>query len=355
MKGTLLLLPTLPGGRTAAARLVDGRLEDLLVDPPPGDPAPRPGAIHLGILGRTMKGAGGAFVDLGGGQTGFLRETRGLTPGRPVLVQVTGWAEAHKAAPVSRRLLVKGRLAILTPGAPGHNLARSTPPEARPRLDALAARAMSDAPGDLGLVLRTAAIDAADGEILSEIATLRGECARLAAACAAPDCLVAAPTAAAEARRDWPDPGAGGVHEGADAFDHHGIWEAVAALLSPSVHLPAGARLHVEPTRALVAVDVDTGADASPAASLKANLAAARELPRQLRLRGLGGPVLVDFAPLPKKDRQRVADALKAALARDGVETTLAGWTPLGNLEFLRKRIRRPLADLLQGVLPPGI
>jgi ribonuclease G len=354
VKGSLLLLTTLPDGRTAAARMVDGRLEDLLVDPPPGDPAPRPGAIHLGVLGRTMKGAGGAFVDLGGGQSGFLRETRGLAPGRQVLVQVTGWAEAHKAAPVSRRLLVKGRLAILTPGAPGLNLARSTPPEARPRLDALAARAMSGAPGDLGLVLRTAAIHAADDEILGEIAALRDECARLAAAGAAPARLIAAPTAAAEARRDWPDPGAGGVDQGRDAFDLHGVWEAVGALQSPSVLLPGGARLHVEPTRALVAVDVDTGSDASPAAALKANLAAARELPRQLRLRGLGGPVLVDFAPLPKKDRQRVADALKAALARDGIETTLAGWTPLGNLELLRKRTRRPLADLLQGVPPPG-
>ncbi len=354
MKGPLLLLAALPGGRTAAARLVDGRLEDLLIDPPPDDPAPRPGAIHLGVLGRPMKGAGGAFVDLGSGQTGFLRETRGLAPGRAVLVQVSGWAEPHKAAPVSRRLLVKGRLAILTPGAPGHNLARSTPEEARPRLEALASRAMADAPADLGLVLRTAAVEAADDEILAEIAALRADCAQLAGKDPAPGLRRAAPTAAEEARRDWPDPGAI-VYEGPDAFDQHAVWETVTALLASSVPLPTGGRLHVEPTRALVAIDVDTGTDASPAAALKANLAAARELPRQLRLRGLGGPVLVDFAPLPKKDRQRVADALKAALARDGIETTLAGWTPIGNLELLRKRARRPLADLIKGALPPGV
>jgi ribonuclease G len=353
MRGDLLLLASLGDGRTAAARLVDGRLEDLLVDPPRDDPAPRPGAIHRGVLGRPMKGAGGAFVDLGDGQTGFLRETRGLAPGRPVLVQVTGWAEPHKAAPVSRRLLVKGRLAILTPGAPGQNLARSTPPEARPRLQTLASRAMAGAPADLGLVLRTAATDATDDEILDEIAALRADCTRLAAEGPAPALRLAAPTAAEEARRDWPDPGAG-IDEGPDVFDQHGVWDSVTALLMPSVPLPTGGRLHVEPTRAFVAVDVDTGTDGSPAAALKANLAAARELPRQLRLRGLGGPVIVDFAPLPKKDRQRVADALKAALARDGIETTLAGWTPIGNIELLRKRARRPLADLLQGALPPG-
>jgi ribonuclease G len=352
MKGPLLLLATLQGGRSAAARLVDGRLEDLLVDPPPDDPSPRPGAIHLGVLGRPLKGAGGAFVELGSGQTGFLRDSRGLAPGRPVLVQVSGWAEPHKAAPVSRRLLVKGRLAILTPGAPGQNLARSTPPEARPRLEMLASRAMAGAPDDLGLVLRTAAIDADDDEIVEAIAAHRAVCGRLAADGPAPAVRLPAPTAAEEARRDWPDPGAG-VYEGADAFDLHGVWEAVAALLVPSVALPNGARLHVEPTRAHVAIDVDTGADASPAAALKANLAAARELPRQLRLRGLGGPVVVDFAPLPKKDRQRMADALKAALARDGIETTLAGWTPLGALELLRKRARRPLADLISGTLSP--
>ena len=60
----------------------------------------------------------------------------------------------------------------------------------------------------------------------------------------------------------------------------------------------------IEPTRALVAVDVNTGPDTSPAASLKANIAAARDLPRQLRLRGLGGQVVVDFAPMPKKRPQ---------------------------------------------------
>ena len=102
----------------------------------------------------------------------------------------------------------------------------------------------------------------------------------------------------------------------------------------------------IEPTRALVAVDVNTGGDLSPAAALKANLAAAAELPRQLRLRGLGGQVTVDFAPLARADRPKVERALTAALRHDGIETTLAGWTPLGHLELQRKRPRRPLADL---------
>jgi Rne/Rng family ribonuclease len=92
-----------------------------------------------------------------------------------------------------------------------------------------------------------------------------------------------------------------------------------------------------------VAVDVNTGADLSPAAALKANLAAARELPRQLRLRGLGGQVVIDFAPLARPDRTRVEQTLTAALRGDGIDTTIAGWTPLGHLELLRRRTRRPL------------
>ncbi|MCB1331935.1 MAG: ribonuclease E/G, partial [Maritimibacter sp.] len=80
------------------------------------------------------------------------------------------------------------------------------------------------------------------------------------------------------------------------------------------------------------------------AAGLKANIALARELPRQLRCRGLGGQIVVDFAPMPKKDRPALEQVLRAALRADPVETALAGWTPLGLCELQRKRERRPLA-----------
>jgi Rne/Rng family ribonuclease len=103
----------------------------------------------------------------------------------------------------------------------------------------------------------------------------------------------------------------------------------------------------IEPTRALVAVDVNTGPDTSPAAALKANIAAARDLPRQLRLRGLGGQVVVDFAPMPKKERALVEQVLRAAFKADGAESSLSGWTTLGLYELVRKRDRRPLAEEL--------
>lgn len=101
--------------------------------------------------------------------------------------------------------------------------------------------------------------------------------------------------------------------------------------------------MYVEPTRALIAIDVNTGGDTSPAAGLKANMAAARLLPRALRLRGLGGQVVLDLAPMPKKDRRGFEAALRKAFKADSVETALVGWTPLGNYELQRQRGRAPL------------
>ena len=129
----------------------------------------------------------------------------------------------------------------------------------------------------------------------------------------------------------------------------HGIPEMIDAVLVPEVPLPGGGHMVIELTRALVAVDVNTGADTSMAAGLKANVAAARELPRQLRLRGLGGQVTVDFAPMPKKDRSALEQQLRAAFRGEAAETSLAGWTPLGNFELQRKRDRVPLMQVLAG------
>lgn len=102
----------------------------------------------------------------------------------------------------------------------------------------------------------------------------------------------------------------------------------------------------IEATRALIAIDVNTGADTSPAAGLKANIALARDLPRQLRLRGLGGQIVVDFAPVPKRDRATLDQVLRAAFRGESTETTLIGWTAMGLYEINRKRDRIPLTQM---------
>jgi Ribonuclease G/E len=334
-------------GRPAAALIVDGRVEDLILSPPPGTP-PGPGAVFRAVADRPAKGLGGLFLRLPGDVRAFLRDPAGIAPGQSLVVQVTGWAEPGKAVPVTRRLVLRSARAILTPGVPGLNLSRQTRAADRERLAALARDAMAGAPADLGLILRRGAAGDPDAA-RAEIAALRAlaDMLRAEAAGQGPALLLPAPDAHDLARRDWADPPPDAVETDPAAFAALGVPEAADAALRPDVALESGATMWIEPTRALVAVDVNTGADMGPAAALKANLAAVRELPRQLRLRGLGGQVVIDPAPLARKDRGGWEQVLKAAFRADPVETAPLGFTPLGHYELRRRRERLPLREAL--------
>lgn len=346
MKGRIVALDTL-NGRDAAALIVDGQLQDFLIDG--GDDTVLPGAIFRAVADRPVKGQGGLFVKLPEG-SGFLRQVSGIAPGQRLLVQVTGPAEAGKALPVTTRLLFRSRFAIVTPGAPGLNISRRIRDEdLRDELDDLASEVMEGAAADLGLIIRSAAESADLDDVADDIRAMRDLAeAVLADLDGGPELLVDGPGAHESAWRDWADPPPDDVAEG--GFDAHGVHEMVEAILSPRVALSGGGHMMIEPTRALVAVDVNTGPDTSPAASLKANIDAARDLPRQLRLRGLGGQVVVDFAPMPKRDRATLDQVLRAAFKTEGAETNLAGWTTLGLYEITRKRDRLPLSQLLGGL-----
>ncbi len=350
MKGRIVVLDEI-AGRKAAALLVDGVLEDVFVDPP-GDDALLPGAVFRGILDRPMKGQGGIFVRLPGG-TGFLRGTEGARPGARVIVQVSGVAEPGKAVPLTQRVLFKGQLAIVTPGAGGINVARRVEPGAAAALRALGERVMAGAPEDLGLILRSAAEGADPADVAAEAEGLRDLAqAVMADLEGGAELLLDAPDAHERAARDWAEPAPDAVHQGAGEFAAHEVDALIARALAPEVALPGGGSMVIEATRALVAVDVNTGGDTSPAAALKANIAAARALPRELRLRGLGGQVVIDFAPVPKRDRPAIVQSLTAMFRNEGAETSLAGWTALGLFELQRKRDRLPLARALAGWQP---
>lgn len=346
MKGSVIALDMFRG-REAAAWMVDGQLEDLLIADDAAELAPE--TICRGKLGRPMKGLGGAFVDLPGGAVGFLRQTDGLRPGAPVIVQIGGVAEPGKALPVATRLIFKSRYALVTPDAPGLNIARSIDDGAlRADLKALAEKAMGGAGNRLGLILRSQCAGAAPEVISDDIVELRALCeAVLADAQGAPEVLLDPPGPHLAAWRDWPAPDT--LDEGDGSFARHEIPQAIDALLAAKVPLSGGGHMVIEPTRALIAIDVNTSTDTSPAAGLKANIAAIRALPRQLRLRGLGGQVLIDFAPFAKKERHVLEQVLHGAFRHAGRDVALAGWTPLGNFELTRKRDRKPLAHVLQG------
>ena len=138
------------------------------------------------------------------------------------------------------------------------------------------------------------------------------------------------------------------------------IEEQVAALMSPSVELASGARLHVEPTRALTAIDVDTGGivasrQSKAATHLSANQAVVPTVARQIQLRNLSGAILVDFAGLPARRRASLGPALAAVLAEDPLRPRLLGFTGLGLAEIVRPRMHPPLHEVLAGPHAAGL
>ncbi|MEP5770935.1 ribonuclease E/G [Nisaea sp.] len=320
--------------------MVDGKLDDFLID---GD-APLPGTIYRARADRPVKGQGGMFLSTPEGPA-FLRQVKGLSPGQMLLVQVTGYAEPGKAIPVTQKLLFKSRYAIATPGAPGLNISRAIrDEEERDRLLEVAHEVLEGA--SYGMILRSACAGADADEISEDIQAMADLAAQvLGDAEGEMEVLTEGDSPHLRAWREWSQPAEVFREEG--DFEHHGVLDALDVTLTIREPLPFGAHLFIEPTRALVAVDVNTGSDTSLAAGTKANIACAKLLPRALRLRGLAGQIVIDVAPMPKKDRSTFESALRAALRADSDETTLVGWTNLGNFELQRKRSRVVLAELL--------
>lgn len=339
MKGRTIILDHL-GEVEAAALMVDGKLEDLLID----SDAPRPGTVYRAIADRPVKGQGGMFLKTPDGSA-FLRQIKGLAPGQPILVQVTGFAEPGKAIPVTAKTLFKSRYAIVTPDAPGLNISRSIKDDdIRDRLLEIAHDAAPEAAH--GLILRSSCATAEADEIAEDIVAMLDLADKVMRDDAREmEVLSEGDGPHALAWRDWTAPA--DVVTDPGGFEEHGVLDAIEAARSSHVGLGGGASMYVEPTRALVAVDVNTGSDASLAAGLKANMACARLLPRALRVRGLGGQITLDLAPMPKKDRRAFESALRAAFRGDDVDTTLVGWTPLGHFELQRKRARSALSEAL--------
>lgn len=131
----------------------------------------------------------------------------------------------------------------------------------------------------------------------------------------------------------------------------------IEGLFEPVVSLPQG-EMHIEPTRALTAIDLDSGLGGKgnrAAAHLSANRAMLPELARQIRLRDLAGVILVDFAGLPAKKRAALGPELSALLADDPRRPRLAGFTSMGMAEIVRARRHPPLHEMMQGPLAAGL
>ena len=149
-----------------------------------------------------------------------------------------------------------------------------------------------------------------------------------------------------------------GRHEGAaPLFEHYGVEAEIERVLASEVALPSGGRIAIETTRALTAIDVDSGAYAGgsdlEATALRVDLEAAAEIARQIRLRNLGGIVAIDFIPLKEAaNRERLVAALRAGLAHDAAPIRFFGYSALGLVELTRRRQGPPLAEILAEPCP---
>lgn len=346
MKGRTAVLGHLED-QAAAALIEDGKLVDFLIDAP-GDDL-RPGAICRAICERPVKGQGGIFLRLPNDGKAYMKQAKGLAPGQALLVQTTGYGEDGKATPVTPKVLFKSKYAIVTPNAPGLNISRAIKDDdLRDELMVIAHEEMDGS--EAGLILRSACVGSDREEIAEDVAAMRAMSDQVMADAEGSEAelLIDGPDAHHLAWREWD---ADSVDTDEDAFENNQVYDLLEAFTFARAPLTGSGHIYVEPTRALVAVDVNTGGDMSLAAGLKANLAMIKELPRQLRIRGLGGQVTLDLAPMPKKDRKMFEHSLRATLRKDTIDTVLAGWTPLGCYELQRKRERLPLRDLL----PKGI
>lgn len=298
-----LLIGAAPG-EWRAAWLEDGTAAELYVERGDTNPA---GSIHLGRVVRRVAGLDAALVDIGEERPGFL-PVRGTPPdeGARIVVQVRREAQRGKGALLSARVTSGGA------GEIAGRAARLDPPVRLDPPPGFAAALALRLPGLPERVL----VDEA------------GPLPELRAAFAAAE-------VAHRPRDDW-------------LLDFDGVFEAA---LLPSVALPGGGALHIAETQAAVLIDVDTGSPGSGSAeraALTVNLAAARMLARQLRLRQLGGGIVVDFAALDGRGpRERVRQAVAAALAGDPATPQVLGWTRLGHLEIVRPRRGRSLGEAM--------
>ena len=346
-KGRIVVLDEV-NGKPAAALLVNGQIHDLLIEA--DNNLPKPEAIYRGRTTLPMKGQNGIILDIGNGQKAFLRNAKGIPQGTQMTVQVATHAEIGKATPVVNKLIFKSRYCIVTPDAPGLNIARSIKDdEERDRLLEIVHEVSTNRSTEYGLIIRSSAMDIDADAISDDINAMYDLTDNVMSQTSGdPALIMPAPTAEMKAWRDWVNPDPDEVIKEINSFETMGIWDHIEKLKHSKSKLPNGASMIIEPTSAFVAVDVNTGNDFSLSAGLKANLAVAKELPNQLSLRGLGGQIIIDFAPSPKKDRKLIETALNSSFRKGKIDTVVVGWTTLGNFELQRKRERIPLSELLQ-------
>lgn len=357
------------------------------------------GNVYLGKVQNVLPSMEAAFIDIGAGRNAVLYagevdwtnvKTAGkqrkiedaLTPGQAVLVQVTKDPIGQKGARLTSQVSVPGRFLVYVPGGGTSGISRKLPDSERNRLKGLLKEVL---PEEAGVIVRTAAEGATEEQLTRDITALTArwqDIEQKVTAGKAPELLYAEPDLTIKVIRDmfnedfasltvqgpnaW-DMVSGYIshvapdladrlnewrpEDGKDVFAARRIDEQIRKALERKVHLPSGGSLVIDRTEAMTVVDVNTGRFTGSGGNLeetvtKNNLEAAEEMVRQLRLRDIGGIIVIDFIDMVlESNRDLVLRRLVECLGRDRTRHQVAEVTSLGLVQMTRKRIGTGLLE----------
>ncbi|HEX6844009.1 MAG TPA: Rne/Rng family ribonuclease [Actinomycetota bacterium] len=362
------------------------------------------GNVYLGRVQNVLPGMEAAFVDVGRGRNGVLyagevnynpedvegpapRIEQLLKPGQPVMVQVTKDPMGGKGARLTANLSLAGRYLVLAPNQDLQGISRRLGEDARKRLKAMLKRVK---PAEHGVIVRTAAEGASEEALETDLRRLLGIWEQIRAAEAktkAPAVLYEEPELTVRVVRDLftdeefkslvtdsprvydrigeyvrevaPDLAPKvHLHDGKlSAFEEHRVVEQIHKALDKKVWLPSGGYLFIERTEAMTIIDVNTGKSVGKTnleeTVVNTNLEAAREVARQLRLRDIGGIIVIDFIDmLLEKNKKQVEDTMREALALDKTRSQVYEIGPLGLMQVTRKRVSSGLVESFSETCP---
>ncbi len=360
------------------------------------------GNVYLGRVQNVLPSMEAAFIDIGKGRNAVLyagevdwalrgdtnqprRIENALKPGQAVLVQVTKDPVGHKGARLTSQISLPGRYLVYVPGGETSGISRKLPDTERNRLK----NVLKDlVPDDAGVIIRTAAEGTSEEELTRDVARLTArwdDIEKKSKNGQAPALLYGEPDTTLKVVRDlftedfgklvisgddaWdmveayvrhvaPDLEdrlerytGDGSDNGSDLFANYRIDEQIAKALERKVWLPSGGSLVIDRTEAMTVVDVNTGKFTGAGGNLeqtvtKNNLEAAEEIVRQLRLRDIGGIIVVDFIDMVlEENRDLVLRRLVECLGRDRTRHQVAEVTSLGLVQMTRKRISTGLLE----------
>lgn len=333
------------------------------------------GNVYLGRISKKISLANdrtGFMVNIGDGREAFLNsyeptlKEANMSEGQSVVVQVTQEKRAEKGAKVVRNIQLAGIYLVYCPFK--FDVEASSKIEDIEKATAYKKFVQEHSQGQEGWILRTVSTEATENQLLEEMTSLREAYENIrkkARTMTAPAVLYNKENPLFEYIRRYKDSlkevvvdtpklkeqveavFAGTVTLQKEAFEEFGIDDAIVEALNRTVKLKHGGNLHIEETRAFVAIDVDSGGKRSVGDIDSLNIEAAKEIARQIRLRNLSGKIIIDFAGSSEyRFMKKVLEVLEEELADDICHSRVLGLSRAGNVEILRQRRRPSLRDL---------